>query len=169
MAPYDLHGSRAHVRELHRAGLLDDAELAEFLRTLDVLAAEVAAGTLRPSPADEDVHTFLERVLVERMGPTGGKIRAGRSRNDQAANDLRLYMRDKVRGVSALLVELASALAEQAEKHLHTPAPGFTHLQAAQPVVFGHQLLAHAQPLLRDLHRFQHWDLRADAHPEIIS
>ena len=165
MAPYDLHGSRAHVRELHRAGLLDDAELAEFLGTLDVLAAEVAAGTLRPSPADEDVHTFLERVLVERLGPAGGKIRAGRSRNDQAANDLRLYMRDKVRGVSALLVELASALADQAEKHLHTPAPGFTHLQAAQPVVFGHQLLAHAQPLLRDLHRFQHWDLRADNSP----
>ncbi|OFI38453.1 argininosuccinate lyase [Arthrobacter sp. SW1] len=165
MAPYDLHGSRAHVRELNRAGLISDSELSLFISSIDDVARDVAAGTARPQEADEDVHTFLERLLIERMGPTGGKIRAGRSRNDQAANDLRLYMRDKVRGVSALIVELAEALAGQAEKHLHTPVPGFTHLQSAQPVVFGHQLLAHAQPLLRDLHRFQDWDRRAAVSP----
>lgn len=165
MAPYDLHGSRAHVRELHRSGLITDSELGVFLDTLDVLARDFAAGTLVPSEQDEDVHTFLERALIERMGPDGGKIRAGRSRNDQAANDLRLYMRDKARTLSALVVELASALASQAEQHLHTPVPGFTHLQSAQPVVFAHQLLAHAQPLLRDLHRLQDWDKRAAVSP----
>lgn len=165
MAPYDLHGSRAHVRELNRSGLITDSELGVFLDTLDDLARNFAAGTLVPSEQDEDVHTFLERALIERMGPDGGKIRAGRSRNDQAANDLRLYMRDKARTLSVLMVELASALASQAEQHLHTPVPGFTHLQSAQPVVFAHQLLAHAQPLLRDLHRLQDWDRRAAVSP----
>jgi argininosuccinate lyase len=165
MAPYDLHGSRAHVRELNRSGLITDSELGVFIGTLDDLARDFAAGTLVPSEEDEDVHTFLERALIERMGPTGGKIRAGRSRNDQAANDLRLYMRDKARTVSTLVVELAQALAGQAEQHLHTPVPGFTHLQSAQPVVFAHQLLAHAQPLLRDLHRLQDWDRRAAVSP----
>ncbi len=133
MAPYDLHGSRAHVRELNRSGLITDSELGVFIDTLDDLARDFAAGTLTPSEQDEDVHTFLERALIERMGPDGGKIRAGRSRNDQAANDLRLYMRDKARTLSAMVVELASALAGQAEQHLHTPVPGFTHLQSAQP------------------------------------
>jgi argininosuccinate lyase len=165
MAPYDLHGSRAHVRELNRSGLITDSELGVFIGTLDDLARDFAAGTLVPSEQDEDVHTFLERALIERMGPNGGKIRAGRSRNDQAANDLRLYMRDKARTLSALVVELARALAGQAEQHLHTPIPGFTHLQSAQPVVFAHQLLAHAQPLLRDLHRLQDWDKRAAVSP----
>ena len=165
MAPYDLHGSRAHVRELNRAGLISNPELVLFLATIDELARDVAEGTEQPREVDEDVHTFLERLLIERMGPVGGKIRAGRSRNDQAANDLRLYMRDKVRTVSGLVVELAQALASQAETHLHTPVPGFTHLQSAQPVVFGHQLLAHAQPLLRDLQRFQDWDHRAAVSP----
>ncbi|NWL27153.1 argininosuccinate lyase [Paenarthrobacter ureafaciens] len=165
MAPYDLHGSRAHVRELNRAGLLNDAELGMFLNTIDDLARDIAEDRVAPQEADEDVHTFLERLLIERMGPTGGKIRAGRSRNDQAANDLRLYMRDKVRTVSELLIELTDALASQADKHLDTPVPGFTHLQSAQPVVFGHQILAHAQPLVRNLARFQDWDRRAAVSP----
>ena len=165
MAPYDLHGSRAHVRELNRSGLIGDAELGKFLDTIDDLARDIERDRVRPQEADEDVHTFLERLLIERMGPVGGKIRAGRSRNDQAANDLRLYMRDKVRRVSELLIVLAESLAGQADQHLNTPVPGFTHLQSAQPVVFGHQILAHAQPLIRDLERFQDWDRRAAVSP----
>lgn len=165
MAPYDLHGSRAHVRELNRSGLIGDAELGKFLDTIDDLARDIEGARVHPQEADEDVHTFLERLLIERMGPVGGKIRAGRSRNDQAANDLRLYMRDKVRRVSELLIELAESLAGQADQHLNTPVPGFTHLQSAQPVVFGHQILAHAQPLIRDLERFQDWDRRAAVSP----
>ncbi|WP_417218153.1 argininosuccinate lyase [Arthrobacter sp.] len=165
MAPYDLRGSRAHVRELHRSGLLDSAELERFLAALDAVESDVATGTAVPVAGDEDVHTFLERLLIERMGAEGGKIRAGRSRNDQAANDLRLYMREKARGVAAQLVTVIEALASQADSHLETPVPGFTHLQSAQPVVFAHQLLAHAQPLMRDLHRFQDWDYRAAVSP----
>jgi argininosuccinate lyase len=165
LAPYDLHGSRAHVQELHRAGILTDEELHEFLAAIDDIAAQISTGAVTPSPADEDVHTFLERLLIEKMGPTGGKIRAGRSRNDQAANDLRLYMRDRVGDVAGHIVALATALADQAEQHLHTAAPGFTHLQAAQPIVFGHQLLAHAQPLIRDLDRLRDWEARSAVSP----
>lgn len=165
LAPYDLRGSRAHVRELHRSGLLDAAELARFLDALDEVESAVASGAEVPQPGDEDVHTFLERLIIERLGPAGGKIRAGRSRNDQAANDLRLYMRDKTRLLCGHILAVIDALAGQADQHLNTPAPGFTHLQSAQPVVFAHQLLAHAQPLLRDLHRFQDWDGRAAVSP----
>ena len=165
MAPYDLHGSRAHVRELNRSGLIDDSELALFLDAIESVGKDIAAGLVHPQEGDEDVHTFLERLLIERMGQVGGKIRAGRSRNDQAANDLRLYMRDKVRAIADLVVELAEALGSQADRHLHTPVPGFTHLQSAQPVVFAHQLLAHAQPLVRDLDRFRDWDRRAAVSP----
>lgn len=165
MAPYDLRGSRAHVRELYRSGILDADELDRFLESLDAIESDVATGTERPTQTDEDVHTFLERLLIERMGPDGGKIRAGRSRNDQAANDLRLYMRDKVRTITSQLIMVIDALTLQADQHLETPAPGFTHLQSAQPVVFAHQLLAHAQPLLRNLGRFQDWDHRAAVSP----
>src|SRR5215207_5409954 len=143
LAPYDLAGSRAHARVLHRAGLLDDDELARMLGALDELAADVRSGAFVATVDDEDVHTALERGLLERLGPLGGKLRAGRSRNDQVATDLRLYLRDAARGVAARLVELADALVEQAGRHIDTPAPGMTHVQHAQPVTFGHWLLAH--------------------------
>lgn len=165
LAPYDLRGSRAHVNELRRAAVLTQDEATALLTAIDAMADEYEAGSLHPIEADEDVHTFLERELIRRVGPRGGKIRAGRSRNDQAANNLRLYMRDRVADVAALIVQLASALAAQAETHLTTPAPGFTHLQSAQPIVFGHQLLAQAQPLIRDLERFRDWDDRAASSP----
>ena len=132
-----------------------------MLAALDDLEAACASGEFRPTVDDEDVHTALERGLLERLGALGGKLRAGRSRNDQVATDLRLYLRDHARGVAARLVELADALVEQAARHVDTPAPGITHLQHAQPVSFGHQLLAHVQPLLRDLDRLRDWDARA--------
>ncbi len=165
LAPYDLLGSRAHARVLHRAGLLDDSELARLLHALDELTDEVRSGVFRPDLADEDVHTALERGLLERLGPLGGKLRAGRSRNDQVATDLRLYLRDHARHVVSALVELEQALVDQAAQHLDTPAPGMTHLQHAQPVLFGHQLLAHVQAFSRDVHRLRDWDLRASVSP----
>src|SRR5499426_1642560 len=165
LAPYDLAASRAHARVLARAGLLDADELGRMLAALDDLEAACAAGHFRPTVEDEDVHTALERGLLERLGGLGGKLRAGRSRNDQSATDLRLYLRDHARGVALRLVELADALVEQAERHVETPAPGLTHLQHAQPVSFGHQLLAHVQPLLRDLARLRDWDARAALCP----
>ncbi|HET8662349.1 MAG TPA: argininosuccinate lyase [Micromonosporaceae bacterium] len=165
LAPYDLAASRAHARVLARAGLLDNAELGQVLAALDDLEAACASGQFRPAVEDEDVHTALERGLLERLGGLGGKLRAGRSRNDQVATDLRLYLRDRARGVAARLVELGDALVEQAAAHVDTPAPGFTHLQPAQPVSFGHHLLAHVQPLLRDLDRLRDWDARAAVCP----
>jgi argininosuccinate lyase len=165
LAPYDLAASRAHARVLARAGLLDAEELGRILAALDDLEAACASGQFRPTIDDEDVHTALERGLLERLGSLGGKLRAGRSRNDQVATDLRLYLRDHARGVASRLVELAEALVEQAERHVDTPAPGMTHLQHAQPVAFGHWLLAHVQPLLRDLDRLRDWDARAAISP----
>jgi len=165
LAPYDLLGSKAHARVLHRAGLLDADELGQMLAALDALTDDVRSGAFTATPEDEDVHTALERGLLERLGPLGGKLRAGRSRNDQVATDLRLYLRDHVRTLVGLLADLESALVDQAYEHLDTPAPGMTHLQHAQPVLFGHQLAAHVQAFARDVHRLRDWDLRASVSP----
>ncbi len=165
LAPYDLQGSLAHAKVLHRAGLLSDDELPAMLGALEELRAEVAAGTFRPRFQDEDIHTALERGLLEKLGGLGGKLRAGRSRNDQVATDLRLYLRDHARLVVDRLADLEQALVEQATQHLDTPAPGMTHLQHAQPVLFGHQLLAYVQAFARDAERMRDWDVRASVAP----
>jgi argininosuccinate lyase len=165
LAPYDLRASAAHARVLHRAGLLDDAELSRVLKALDDLGAACRSGRFRPAATDEDVHTALERGLLERAGSLGGKLRAGRSRNDQVATDLRLYLRDHARLVTARLAELQTALMGQAERHLDTPAPGLTHLQHAQPVLLSHQLLAHVHAFARDAGRLRDWDRRAAVCP----
>ncbi|MGU7768973.1 argininosuccinate lyase [Burkholderia sp. MR1-5-21] len=165
LAPYDLAGSRSHARELQRAGILSDEELAQLLAAMDGVERDFAAGELAPSLADEDVHTFLERVLTQRLPAIGGKLRAGRSRNDQAANDLRLYLRDKSRKLVRSVLELQEALVGQASQHVGTITAGFTHLQPAQPIVFGHQLLAHAQALYRDVDRLVDWDRRTARSP----
>ena len=165
LAPYDIAASRAHARVLAAAGLLDPDELGRMLAALDDLEAACASGEFRPTIDDEDVHTALERGLLERLGALGGKLRAGRSRNDQVATDLRLYLRDHARGLAVALVELADALTEQAARNVDTAAPGMTHVQHAQPVTFGHWLLAHVHPLLRDLDRLRDWDARAAISP----
>ncbi len=165
LAAYDLRSSRAHAKVLHRGGLLSADELAQLLGALDALDAAVADGSFTPRFEDEDVHGALERGLIERLGPLGGKLRAGRSRNDQVATDLRLYLREAVGRLTAELAGLEAALVDQAEQHLDTPAPGMTHLQHAQPVLFAHQLLAHVQALARDVHRFGDWDARAAVSP----
>ncbi len=155
LAPYDLLASAAHARVLHRAGLLTGAELDRMLAAIDDLDLACRDGRFRPEAGDEDVHTALERGLLERVGSLGGKLRAGRSRNDQVATDLRLYLRDQARTVVARLVELETALIGQAEAQAGTAAPGMTHLQHAQPVLLGHQLLAHVHALARDASRLQ--------------
>jgi len=165
LAPYDLMGSRAHARVLNRAGLLTDDELERMIGALDGLEEACRSGEFRPTVADEDVHTALERGLLERLGALGGKLRAGRSRNDQVATDLRLYLRDHARQIVSRLVELETALIAQAEHNLGVAAPGMTHLQHAQPVLFSHQLLAHVQPLTRDIDRLRDWDRRAAVSP----
>jgi len=167
LARYDLLASGAHARVLHRAGLLDDDEVARLLAAIDELSRDCQTGAFRPSAADEDVHTALERGLLERVGSLGGRLRAGRSRNDQVATDLRLYLRDHARQVVARLAEVQTALMDQAERHLaeRTPAPGMTHMQHAQPVLLAHQLLAHVHALARDVARLRDWDKRAAICP----
>src|SRR5689334_6514640 len=115
LARYDLAGSRAHARALHRAGLLSDPDLAGLLAGIDALDADVAAGTVQAAPGDEDVHSALEAVLIDRLGPElGGRLRAGRSRNDQIATLLRMYLRDHARLIAQAVLDLVQALADQA-------------------------------------------------------
>ncbi|MCM2429477.1 argininosuccinate lyase [Streptomyces sp. RKAG337] len=166
LAPYDIAGSRAHARALHKAGLLTDDELGRMLAGLDQLAADVEAGTITGTIADEDVHTALERGLLERIGPDlGGKLRAGRSRNDQIATLFRMYLRDHARIIGGLIAELQEALVGLAETHADVAMPGRTHLQHAQPVLFAHHVLAHVQALSRDAERLRQWDDRTAVSP----
>ena len=159
----DLAGSRAHVAELQRIGVLDPEEAASLRRGLEECAALFAAGTFPFEPLDEDVHGAIERWLVERLGPVGGKLRAGRSRNDQIANDLRLYLKDACTRLVDAVAELQLALADQAETHLDWLAPGMTHLQRGQPVLLSHHLLAYAWMLDRDAGRLVDARARMDA------
>jgi argininosuccinate lyase len=165
LAQYDLRASKAHARVLHAAKLLTDDEATRMLLALDEIADAVRSGEFRPTIADEDVHTALERGLLERLGTLGGKLRAGRSRNDQVATDLRLYLRDHVRKIVHAVADLETALMGQAERHADVPMPGMTHLQHAQPVLLAHHLLAHVQALARDVERLQDWDKRAAVSP----
>jgi len=165
LAPYDVRQTAAHARVLHRAGLLSTDELALVVAALDELGADIASGAFTPQPDDEDVHTAVERGLLERLGPLGGKLRAGRSRNDQVATDFRLYLRDQAREIALRVADLQLALLEQAEAHVDTLAPGFTHLQHAQPVSFGHELAKHVHALGRDIDRLRDWDRRNSLSP----
>jgi argininosuccinate lyase len=164
LVPYDLAGSRAHANALHTAGLLTAQAHGELLRGLSALADRFAAGELHPEPSDEDVHGALERLLVEEVGAEiGGRLRAGRSRNDQIATLLKMFLRDHRRIIADQVLDLVAALAAQARDHLGAPMPGRTHLQHAQPVLLSHHLLAHAWPLLRDVSRLHDWEARTGA------
>ncbi|MFF0344127.1 argininosuccinate lyase [Kribbella sp. NPDC004875] len=164
LAPYDIAGSKAHAKVLHKAGLLSDEDLAAMLAGLDALLDDVLAGKFLPAEADEDVHTALEHGLLDRLGPElGGRLRAGRSRNDQVATLFKAYLREQGRIIARLVLDQITTLADQAEQHLGVAMPGRTHLQHAQPVLLSHHLLAHAWPLIRDLDRLADWDARVAA------
>jgi argininosuccinate lyase len=166
LATYDIAGSRAHARVLHAAGLLDAESLAAMIAALDRLETDVESGAFTAQPDDEDVHAALERGLIERAGADlGGRLRAGRSRNDQIATLVRMYLREHARLVAGGVLDVVDSLVAQAKSHPDAPMPGRTHLQHAQPVLLAHHLLAHAWPLLRDVDRLRDWDVRAAASP----
>ena len=166
LARYDIAGSRAHARVLAQAGLLDSDQLSGMLDALDRLEADVVAGIFAPEVSDEDVHTALERGLIERAGDDlGGRLRAGRSRNDQIATLIRMYLRDQARHVAGLVLDVVDGLIDQAARASDAIMPGRTHMQHAQPVLVAHQLLAHAWPLMRDVERLEDWDARAAVSP----
>ncbi len=166
LAPYDIAGSKAHAEALAAAGYLTEADHAALQAALDRLAERIADGSLVPSATDEDVHGALEEALIAEAGAElGGRLRAGRSRNDQIATLIRLYLKDHARAIALHLIDLIDALASQADATFGAILPGRTHLQHAQPVLLAHHLLAHAWPLVRDLDRLADWRRRADASP----
>ncbi|GAA1468742.1 argininosuccinate lyase [Microbacterium thalassium] len=166
LALYDLAGSHAHAKALAAAGYLTADEEAAMHAGLDALADGIRDGSLRPSPGDEDVHGALEQALIAEVGPElGGKLRAGRSRNDQIATLVRMYMLDHARTIAREILRLVDALVAQAEAHPEAIMPGRTHLQHAQPVLLAHHLQAHAWPLVRDLERLRDWSARASVSP----
>jgi argininosuccinate lyase len=166
LAPYDITASRAHTLVLFRAGLLTDEQRDGLLAGLDSLAEDVADGSFGPLATDEDVHAALERGLIDRVGPDlGGRLRAGRSRNDQVATLFRMWLRDAIRRVAGGVLDVVDALTAQAAAHPGAIMPGKTHLQSAQPILLAHHLLAHAHPLLRDVGRIVDLDGRTAVSP----
>jgi argininosuccinate lyase len=154
LAPHDVEQSRAHVRMLAEAKVLTSDEAAELLRGLDVVATELESGSFRFDGGDEDVHMAIERRLTEIVGAVGGKLHTARSRNDQVATDMALFVRDRSTRARALLIDLMRCLADLADRHQGWPMPGYTHLQRAQPVYLSHHLLAYFWMFRRDVDRF---------------
>ncbi len=165
LAGDDIAGSRAHVRGLVRADLLDADEAAAVLGALDVVADELAAGTFAFVPSDEDIHTAVERRVTELAGPAGAKLHTGRSRNDQVATDLRLWCKRELRSVAGRILELQAVLVSRAATAGSASLPGYTHLQRAQPVLLAHHLLAHGWALARDVDRLLATIARLDVSP----
>ncbi len=166
LVPYDLAGSHAHAAALAAAGYLTADEEERMHAGLDALAAAVADGSLVAADSDEDVHGALEAALIAEVGAElGGKLRAGRSRNDQIATLVRLYLLDHARVIARDVLRLIDAIVAQAEAHPEAIMPGRTHLQHAQPILLAHHLQAHAWPLVRDLERLRDWSVRASVSP----
>lgn len=165
LAPHDIVGSKAHARALHRAGILDPAELAAILTGLDEIAGEIQAGRFVWREELEDVHMNIESALTERIGAAGAKLHTARSRNDQVALDLRLWLREEGGALTASVRRLQSALLELAERAKGAVMPGYTHLQRAQPVPAAHHLLAYVEMLERDAGRLADAVRRADVMP----
>jgi argininosuccinate lyase len=153
LAAHDVRGSLAHARMLRAVGILAASDLGSIERGLSKISKEIGAGTFPWSPDAEDVHLNIERRLTELVGDAGKRLHTARSRNDQVATDLRLWLRDELDACTAALRALQGALLDQAERHAATIMPGFTHLQVAQPVTFGHHLLAYFEMLERDRER----------------
>jgi argininosuccinate lyase len=165
LAPDDLTGSRAHVRGLGRAGVLESGEVALLLAALDRVEEELAAGTFTFRAEDEDIHTAVERRVTEIAGDVGAKLHTGRSRNDQVSTDLRLYTRRELLTIVRRVLALQDVLAQRSVEAADAYLPGYTHMQRAQPVLLAHHLLAHGWALARDVDRLIHTVDRLDVSP----
>jgi argininosuccinate lyase len=166
LAQYDIAGSRAHVKALFTAGYLSSDEAERLTKVLAQLLERVQAGSFVPKDQDEDVHSSLERGIIEIAGADlGGKLRAGRSRNDQIATLIRSYLMDEAVVIENLVRELIEVITDRAQEHLGSAIPGRTHMQHAQPVLLSHHLLAHTWPLVRDIERLRDWRVRANVSP----
>ena len=165
LAEWDIQGSLAHAQMLHRAGVLSDEDTAAIRQGMEEILAEIAAGKMAWSLDLEDVHMNIERRLTDKIGDAGKRLHTGRSRNDQVATDIRLWLRDQISIIRSLIRDLQTALIELAEQHADTVMPGFTHLQVAQPVSFGHHMLAYVEMLGRDDERMADCRKRVNRMP----
>lgn len=165
MAAFDIQGSLAHADMLASIGILSARDLADIQRGMTQILDEIHTGRFTWSLDLEDVHLNIEKRLVELIGDAGKRLHTGRSRNDQVATDIRLWLRHEIDGAVALLGTLRSRLATLALQHAATILPGFTHLQVAQPVTFGHHLLAYAEMFGRDAERLQDCRRRVNRLP----
>jgi len=165
LAHYDIRGSMAWAQALFKADVLSNDELKTIVNGLDTITEELNQGTFPFRIELEDIHFNIERRLIELIGPLGGKLHSGRSRNDQIATDMRLYVRGVADEAAVQIRILQRALVFQAEQHVHTAIPGYTHLQRAQPIVLAHHLLAYVQMFERDLERFSQTRTRANVLP----
>ncbi|MBR5031076.1 MAG: argininosuccinate lyase, partial [Clostridia bacterium] len=161
----DIAGSCAHAEMLAHCGIISQSECESIVAGLNGILADIESGALAIDPAAEDIHSFVECELTDRIGEAGKKLHTSRSRNDQVALDLKLYLRDECAAVRGYLVSLIEELAAKAEKHIDTVMPGYTHLQRAQPVSYAHYLLAYAQMFMRDLSRLKDALARMDRSP----
>jgi len=161
LVPFDLEATVAHAKALAVKGFLTNDDLDKVLRELEKMRVEFLGGRLKPIDSDEDVHTALERILVDRLGEElGGSLRAGRSRNDQIATFVRMYLRDSASKIRKLLIEFLRTIVRRSEQAGSHVMPGRTHLQHAQPILVSHYLLAHAWPLTRNIQRLDSWSAR---------
>jgi len=165
LAPYDLRSSLAHLKVLRASGLIKEEIAKQIEKALRELSSEVESGKFLAIDSDEDVHSALERGLTEKIGDAGGSLRAGRSRNDQVATDLKLFTIDHMLEVASSITRLQTALLAKASEYGDAPAPGFTHMQHAQPILFGHEIAKHVQSFSRDLDRIQDWLARTNVSP----
>ena len=165
LAPYDVRVNIAHVAGLKRAGILNESDAASITHALKELGEEITTGVFTYNDTDEDVHSAIERGLSAKLGPLGGAFRAGRSRNDLVVADFKLYLIDHLLQISQEVAELIVVINTKAKSEIETLAPGFTHLQHAQPILFGHELAKHSHALLRDLDRLKDWQTRNSISP----
>ena len=161
----DIRGSIAHATMLGDTGIIEKSESEKIVEGLKGILADLDSGALTFDPNAEDIHMFVEQVLTERLGDTGKRLHTARSRNDQVALDIRMYLRDETKEISELVHELLETLITIAEEHLYTVMPGYTHLQRAQPITFAHHIMAYAQMLYRDLERLKDCSERMNYMP----
>ena len=165
MAQQDIQGSIAHATMLGRQGIIEPGEADLIVQGLEGIAHDLQTGALAIDPTAEDIHMFVEAVLTNRLGDTGKRLHTARSRNDQVALDIRLHLRDQCREIKALLLSYIDVLTNQAEQHLETVMPGYTHMQRAQPITFAHHLMAYVQMALRDVQRIEQTCQRMNVMP----
>ena len=161
----DITGSMAHAAMLAAQGIITQTDADQLIAGLEEILNDLDSGKLAIDPECEDIHMFVEQVLTNRIGDVGKKLHTARSRNDQVALDIRMYLRDEIDTISGLTLDLIEAVTDQAEKYADTIMPGYTHLQRAQPITFGHHLMAYAMMLLRDLDRLADTRKRMNLSP----